>query len=99
VRESYEFRVEDEVFHARVEGGRVESGHGSAWEPALTITSDRDTFRELAAGELSLEKAARTHKISVEGDRRALRRFERIFRRPEPKTLEPERPAKATNAA
>jgi alkyl sulfatase BDS1-like metallo-beta-lactamase superfamily hydrolase len=87
------------VFHARVEDGNVESVHGSAWEPALTVTSDRDTFRELASGELSLERAARTHRISVEGDRRALRRFERIFRRPEPASLAAELPAKATNAA
>jgi DNA-binding HxlR family transcriptional regulator/putative sterol carrier protein len=99
VRESYEFRIEDEVFHARVEDGHVESVHGPAWEPVLTVTSDRDTFRELASGDISLERAARTHKITVEGDRRALRRFERIFRRPEPRTLAPERPAKATSAA
>jgi DNA-binding HxlR family transcriptional regulator len=82
VRESYEFRVEDEVFHARVEDGHVDSVHGPAWEPAVTVTSDRDTFRALASGGLSLEEAARTHMISVDGDRRALRRFERIFRRP-----------------
>ena len=84
VRETYEFRVDHEVFHARVENGQVEAVHGPAWEPTVTVTSDRDTFRTLASGEPSLEDAARTQTISVTGDRRALRRFERIFVRPMP---------------
>jgi DNA-binding HxlR family transcriptional regulator len=88
VRESYEFRVEDEVFHARVDDGRVESVHGPAWEPAVRVTSDRNAFKELAAGKLSFEDAARKGMIEVIGDRRALRRFERIFRRPKPASLQ-----------
>lgn len=82
VHESYEFRVEDEVFHARVDDAHVDSVYGPAWQPALTITSDRDTFRDLASGDLSLADAARLHKIGIDGDRGALRRFERIFRMP-----------------
>jgi DNA-binding HxlR family transcriptional regulator len=87
VREAYEFRVDDEVFHARVDDGHVESVHGPAWEPALTVHADRETFRDLASGELSLEDAAREHRINIVGDRSALRRFHKIFRRPEPATL------------
>jgi DNA-binding HxlR family transcriptional regulator len=87
IHAAYEFRVEDEVFHARVDDGRVESLHGPAWQPTFTVTSDQETFSELAAGELLLEEAARSGRITVEGDRRALRRFERIFRLPERVTL------------
>jgi DNA-binding HxlR family transcriptional regulator len=90
VRESYEFRVDDEIFHARVHDGRVESVHGPAWEPTVTVTCDGSTFRALASGELSLQDAARSHRIEVDGDRRALRRFERIFRMPDTASLGPE---------
>jgi putative sterol carrier protein len=83
VRESYEFRVDDEVLHARVDDGQVASAHGPAWEPSLTITCDSHTFRDLAAGELSPQEAARAGRLAVEGDRRALRRFQKIFRMPE----------------
>src|SRR5262249_27656175 len=95
VRESYEFRVDDDIFHARVHDGSVESVHGPAWEPTLTVTCDGSTFRALASGELSLEGAARSHRIEVDGDRRALRRFERIFRRPTSATLAPDRSSRA----
>ena len=86
VREAYEFRVADDTFHARVDNGSVETALGPAWEPAMTVASDRETFRALASGELSLEAATRAHKIRVTGDRGALRRFQSIFARPEPAT-------------
>jgi DNA-binding HxlR family transcriptional regulator len=82
IRESYEFRVDDEIFHARVHDGRMESVHGAAWEPTLTVTSDGSTFRALAAGALALEEAARSGRIAIAGDRSALRRFGKIFPRP-----------------
>jgi DNA-binding HxlR family transcriptional regulator len=87
IRESYEFRVDGEVFHARVDGGQVQSVHGAAWEPTLTVTSNGSTFRAVASGELSLEQAARSGRITIAGDRSALRRFERIFARPTPAKL------------
>jgi hypothetical protein len=95
VHESYEFRVDDDIFHARVHDGQVESVHGPAWQPTVTVTCDGSMFRALAAGELSLEDAARSHRIEVDGDRRALRRFERIFRMPETASLGPERSVRA----
>lgn len=82
IRESYELRVDDEVFHARVHDGRVQSVHGPAWEPTITVTCDGGTFRALAAGELALEEAARSGQITIAGDRSALRRFGKIFARP-----------------
>jgi DNA-binding HxlR family transcriptional regulator len=95
VRESYEFRVDDDIFYARVNNGRVESVHGPAWQPTLTVTCDGSTFRALASGELSLKDAARSHLIELDGDRRALRRFERIFPMPDTASLRPERSARA----
>jgi hypothetical protein len=79
VTEAYEFRVDDEVFHARVQDGQPEAVHGPAWQPTLTVTSDRDTFRELAAGALSLQDAARSGRVTIDVNPRAIRRFERIF--------------------
>jgi DNA-binding HxlR family transcriptional regulator len=93
VREAYEFRVDDDVFHARVDSGEVKSVHGPAWDPAMTFASDRETFRALASGELSLDEATRTHKIRVTGDRGAVRRFHRIFAKPKPATRAVDRAA------
>ncbi len=99
VRESYEFRVDDEVFHAHVHDGRVESAHGPAWEPALTVICDSDTFRELASGELSPEVALDAGRIVIDGDRSALRRFQKIFRMPERAALGADSSAERAHAA
>jgi DNA-binding HxlR family transcriptional regulator len=87
VRESYEFRVDDEIFHARVDDGRVESAHGPAWEPTLTVRCDSHTFRAVASGELGLEDGVDAGRIVLDGDRRSLRRFMRIFPLPERREL------------
>jgi hypothetical protein len=65
----------------------MESAHGAAWEPTLTVTSDASTFRALAAGELALDEAARSGRIAIAGDRSALRRFAKVFVRPAPAEL------------
>jgi DNA-binding HxlR family transcriptional regulator len=80
---TYEFRIDDDVFHARVDHGRIESLHGPAQRPDAVIEAEADAFLELAAGRLSLADATRRGSVSFSGDRDALRSLRGLFRWPE----------------
>ena len=73
-RETYEFRVDDEVFHVRVEGVEAEIRQGPAADPDLIVGGDTETFLSVAAGRLAPAEAVDTGVIRVEGDREALAR-------------------------
>ncbi|MEV0585375.1 helix-turn-helix domain-containing protein [Nonomuraea sp. NPDC050310] len=85
----YEFRVEEEVFHARIDDGTIETVHGPAQHPDVVITTGRETFRDLAASRSTLEAAISSGAASASGDRQALRRLHRLFRLPYPRTRSP----------
>jgi len=82
IDETYEFRVGDEVFHARVQDGAVLGRHGPAHEPDLVITASAEAFMNLAAGHATIEQAAKQGQISAAGSRIALRHCSAIFKRP-----------------
>jgi DNA-binding HxlR family transcriptional regulator/putative sterol carrier protein len=73
-RETYEFRVDDEVFHVRAEGNTVETRQGPAADPDLIVGGDTETFLRIAAGQLGPAKAVDLGAIRVEGNRDALTR-------------------------
>jgi DNA-binding HxlR family transcriptional regulator/putative sterol carrier protein len=78
----YEFRVDDEVFHARVDDGTVEAQHGPAQHPDAVIETTGEVFVELAEGGSTLAEAIKSRAVSVSGDKQALRRLSTLFRRP-----------------
>lgn len=84
VRETYEFRIDDETYHARVADGGVTTRRGSAADPELVLITDADTLFELASGDLELESALEQDLLRVSGDPEALERMGRIFAGPEP---------------
>lgn len=84
LRAVYEFRVDDEVFHVRVDDGTIESVHGPAQRPDVVIEATAEAFIALAAGQLSLADAVRAGGTSVSGDQRAARKLRSLFRRPRP---------------
>ena len=69
VRESYEFRVDDEVFHVWIEDSETEVRQGSAADPDLVVRSDTQTLLAVAAGRTELGEAVTSGAIGVEGDR------------------------------
>jgi DNA-binding HxlR family transcriptional regulator len=77
VHETYEFRIDGEVFHARVDDGTVATAQGPAWRPDLVVTTDSRTFLASAAGRLPRGKARRA--IATEGDAAAATRCLEIF--------------------
>jgi DNA-binding HxlR family transcriptional regulator/putative sterol carrier protein len=79
VGETYEFDVEGEVFHVRVEDGRIETRQGPAWKPDLVLRTDARTFLRLALGEVTAEAAIRSGSLRVEGGPKTLKRAGEIL--------------------
>ncbi len=73
-RETYEFRVDDGVFHVRTEGDEAEIRQGPAEDPGVIVVGGTETFLGLAAGRLAPAEAVGTGAIRVEGNREALAR-------------------------
>lgn len=73
IDEAYEVVVGDEV---RILSSRRGGGHG---DPVLRIVTDARTLVELRQGHLSLDDAVAEGRVSVQGPKRALQRFARVF--------------------
>ncbi|GAA2062987.1 hypothetical protein GCM10009801_06520 [Streptomyces albiaxialis] len=81
VRETYEFRIDGLVFHARVADGTVamELGPAPAPGPDAALATGLGVLLELGAGALPLEDALIAGSIEVEGDPEAALRMADVF--------------------
>ncbi|GAA3399025.1 winged helix-turn-helix transcriptional regulator [Cryptosporangium minutisporangium] len=86
LRAVYEFRVDDDVFHARIDDGTIEALHGPAQHPDATITISGEAFLQLTGEGLTLAQAVASGAASTSGDRGALRRLKDLFRLPTPRS-------------
>ena len=68
LHESYEFRLEGEVFHAQVDDGEVQISEGPATDPAWIVTTDVGTFVGLGAGVIDPAEAAARGKATFWGE-------------------------------
>jgi DNA-binding HxlR family transcriptional regulator len=76
---TYELRLGDQAFRARVRGGELELERGEAPEADATIVSDPWPLGGMLWQGYALEDAERAGDVSVEGDRRAAARFLELF--------------------
>ncbi|MFG2000860.1 winged helix-turn-helix transcriptional regulator [Spirillospora sp. NPDC048911] len=79
----YEFRVGDEVFHADVDDGTVETAYGPAQRPDVVIETGDEVFKEVFTGRRDLAAAIKNGDIAVTGDQEALRKLNALFTWPE----------------
>ncbi|MEU6832845.1 winged helix-turn-helix transcriptional regulator [Nocardia beijingensis] len=86
LRAVYEFHIDDEVFHARIQDGTIEALHGPAQHPDATVTIGTAAFLRLTSQELTLAEAIESGEASATGDSAALRRLRNLFRLPPPHT-------------
>ncbi|HUR74494.1 MAG TPA: winged helix-turn-helix transcriptional regulator [Sporichthya sp.] len=84
MRTVYEFRVSDEIFHARIDDGTIETVHGPAQRPDAVIEMDDDVLVEIAAGETTLGDALKRGAARAFGDLSALGSLHGLFRLPQP---------------
>lgn len=74
-----EYRVGEEVFHARLDAGRLVAQQGSAARPDFVLTTDTATFRALATGALATEEARRQGLLTLAGDAERWARCRFVF--------------------
>jgi hypothetical protein len=92
LRAVYEFRIDDEVFHARIDDGTIEVLHGPAQHPDVTVAISEETLLGLTSQELTFADAMQTGVASASGDSEALRRLKGLFRLPPSLSRNAERP-------
>jgi DNA-binding HxlR family transcriptional regulator len=95
----YEFRVEDEVFHAEVDDGTVHLVHGPAQRADAAIAKSEDVLIAMASGRSSMGAAIEDGSAAVSGDPAAVRRLADLFHIPEPRSRTPEQPAQHAEQA
>jgi DNA-binding HxlR family transcriptional regulator len=72
VDESYEFQVDDQVFHIDVSGGRARAVRGAAIEPVIRAKTDAATFVQIGGGRLTPLMAMATGRLVLDGDMAAV---------------------------
>ena len=81
VRETYQYVVGDSAFHFVVDDGSVQLHDGSAQDPAVVLTTDDQTWADIASGTIRFSSAVAAGAVSVAGDPHALDRLRTIFSR------------------
>ena len=81
VSETYQYLVGESAFHFIVADGSVELHDGRARDPAVTLTTDEETWADIVSGKLRSSSAAATGALTVAGDPEAAKRLRKIFAR------------------
>lgn len=81
---TYELRLGEERFSARVADGGLALARGSAANPDATFTSDPGTLTRVLWHAYPLGEAERSGEVEIEGDHDAATRFLGLFRAPQP---------------
>src|ERR687896_135821 len=81
VSESYQYLVGDSTFHFAVDDGSIELHDGRAQDPAVTLTTDEETWADIASGKITASSAAARGALTVAGDAEAAKRLRKIFAR------------------
>lgn len=81
VSETYQYLVGDSAFHFTVDDGSIELHDGRAGNPAVTWTTDEETWADIASGKITASSAAVTGALTIAGDPQAAKRLRKIFSR------------------
>jgi DNA-binding HxlR family transcriptional regulator/putative sterol carrier protein len=81
VRETYQYLVGRSAFHFTVDDGSIRLDDGRAHDPAVTLTTDEETWADIASGKITTSAAAASGALTVAGDPQAAKRLRKIFRR------------------
>jgi len=81
VSETYQYLIGRSAFHFVVADGSIRVRDGLAEDPAVVLTTNEDTWADLAAGKIEGAAATATGALTLVGDPRAAKRLEKIFSR------------------
>jgi DNA-binding HxlR family transcriptional regulator/putative sterol carrier protein len=79
-----ELRLGEERFRVEIAAGEIAAERGELADPDAVLETDPGTFVDLLHGVRKLSEAVGSGNAAIEGDRRALTRFLRLFPLPEP---------------
>jgi DNA-binding HxlR family transcriptional regulator/putative sterol carrier protein len=81
VSESYQYLIGESAFHFTVDDGSIQLRDGRAQDPAVTLTTDEETWVDIASGKITASSAAAAGALTVAGDAEAAKRLRKIFAR------------------
>ncbi len=81
VSETYQYVVGRTAFHFIVEDGAIQLRYGRAQNPAVTLTTDEETWADMASGQTTGSAAAAAGALTLAGDPQAVVRLKRILSR------------------
>ena len=81
VSETYQYAVGDVAFYLVVDDGAVELHDGRADDAAVVVTTDEETWANVASGSITTSSAISAGTMTVEGDPQAWARLRKIFAR------------------
>jgi DNA-binding HxlR family transcriptional regulator/putative sterol carrier protein len=81
VSEIYQYIVGDSAFHFIVDDGSIELHDGRARDPAVVVTTDEETFADVASERITGSSAVATGALTIAGDPQAAKRLRNIFSR------------------
>ena len=84
LRDRFELRLGEDRYRIAVADGEIEVARGDADRPDATIDTDPDTLNAVLWGGRSLADAQRSGRMTIEGDKAAVKRLVRLFPMPEP---------------
>ena len=79
LRASYELRLGEDRFRIEVADDAIQAARGGTDQADATIDADPDTLNAVLFGGRSLTDAQRSGKMTIEGDKAAVKRFVRLF--------------------
>jgi DNA-binding HxlR family transcriptional regulator/putative sterol carrier protein len=81
VKETYQYLVGRSAFHFTVDEGSIQLHDGRAQNPAVTLTTDEETWADIASGKITGSSAIATGALTLTGDPHAAKRLRKIFSR------------------
>jgi len=81
VSETYQYVVGGSAFHFTVDDASIRLHDGRAQDPAVVLTTDEETWADIASGKISASSAAAKGAMTVAGDPQAVKRLGKIFAR------------------
>jgi DNA-binding HxlR family transcriptional regulator/putative sterol carrier protein len=81
VREAYQYLVGQSAFYFTIDDGSIQLHDGRAEEPAVVLTTDEETWADIASGKITTSSAVSKGALTVAGDPQAAKRLGKIFSR------------------
>ena len=81
VSETYQYLVGQSAFYFTIDDGSIRLHDGRAQDPAVTLTTDEETWADVASGKITASSAAASGALTVVGDPQAKKRLGKILSR------------------